>query len=680
MRIIGPLLLVAGSALAQPSITSDSVPPVVLQGSTHQFTATCTGGCSWSLAAGSVGAMDAEGLYHAPAKVTVNQSVAGCQLLTPDHGYHAPIDTLPVRSESAAWAQLLVDGGGSLSFTPHNVPGNIISAATPSRDFTFTYTGANNGSYQVPAMPDLELQTGYYYKVGDRHYFGIRPDTCTITEIYNSSANGTGYDIFPASSSGLSYAALNGALPANGSTNAAGTYMLPTGLRSQEIMKALATGATVIPHQINITLKNYSQLGSASPEWPATTVAVNGTGTIPYGARFRLKSSYVYSGTNPVTAILINTMKQYGFMATDGGLPLETYGLDTDTMPPDMATALRELKGLFPASAMTNFEFVKESDLAPSVKTGPEGGLIDPAAAAAITGYVPPQYAQVIVTDSIGSATMRVLLQGATVDFERSMYAFQAGAGSLALPYHISGLSDLSVTCTMSPSVGTLNASTCAYTPPATIATPTLTTVTVTANADATVKTQTMVVVLPAGDLGILPAAPSDYTDGAGQKWWTVSPNGAFPVAQFGTVNAASPYQDAPTSLTDWTLYGYGYHPRGDIGLDLRVAPGTYKITAKVLGSAAHEWMYLETQGQAVYPWIDTYALTGGTVAGADLVATAVVGSDGRLRIYSRRTDQYGNVTGQDTVAKLGAVLIQADTPEAPHMGGRIVGHVQLRR
>ena len=503
-------VLMVSYATAQPTITSDAAPPVVKQGTAHQFAATCTGGCTYTLAPGSVGTIDNTGLYRAPAHVTVNQSVFGCQVLPPDHAFNTPISGLPVRTESAAWVSLLANGRMPLTFDPGDTPINPISSSTPSHPLTFIYTPQNNGSYQLPAPPDLLLQGGYYHSGGDRHYLAVRPDTCAITEIYNFTGNApSGYDVFPITSSGLTYNSMNGTLP-NGSTNAAGGYFIPNTLRVQEVMKALATGASVIPHPINITLANYSQLGSSIPEWPATTVAVSAVNTIPYGARFRLKASYTYTGTSPITAILINTMKQYGFFVSDGGYSMNTYGMDSDIMPPGMAQAVQELTSLFPASAFTNFEFVRQAALAPANPLAPDGGLIDPNAARGISGYLPPQYAQVLVSDSSGTAKMRVLLQGATIDFGASMYSFQAGALAFQLPYYIRGLPSSDVTCTMSPAVGTLDASTCTYTPPAAIAVPTMTTVTVTANADSTVKTQTNVLVLPDGGLGLLPAAPSN--------------------------------------------------------------------------------------------------------------------------------------------------------------------------
>ena len=670
-RIFKASLFLPGAlgAAADPVIRSDAVPPVVLQGATHRFTATCSGGCSWSLAAGSAGRIDPDGTYHAPSRVTATQSIYGCQLLTPDSPYNARIDTLPVRPESAAWVQKIINAWRPLSLMPFNVAHNAISAGTPSRAFSFLYTRANNGLYQVPAMPDLQLQGGYYASAGDRHYIGVRPDTCEITEIYNAGSNYPSFDIFPVASSGLKYKSLNGALPAHGGVIAAGSYFLAGVLRSQEVMKALATGAGEIPHLINLTLRNYSQLGSNTPDWPATTVATRGTATIPYGARLRLKSSYHYTGSNPVTAILINTMKRYGFMITDGGFSMDAYGLDTDIMPPAMASAIVEIRNLFSARALGNFEFVKQADLAPDTRTGAAGGLMDPRKAAAIPGYVPPEYAQVIVTGATGSASIRVLLQAPAVDFERSMYSFQAGAGGFVLPYHLSGLTDTSATCSISPALGTLDAATCIYTPPAGVAAPTLATVTVTANADSNVKTATNILVLPAGKLGLLLHAPANRTDSAGQKWWAVSPNSPYPLATYGTM-LAGVYQDAPTSLPDWYVYGYTYHPRSDTGIDIQVPPGNYKVTARVLGSTRHEWLTLDSQGQLVYPYLDTRSLAGGTVTGASLEMPAVVGADGRLRVYARHTDGYGDppVRGGDVAVKLPALLIEREDAATPHI------------
>src|SRR5271169_1755521 len=80
------LLLALGvAAVAQPVITP-STPPVVAEGTTYKFTANVR--VQWSLAPGSSGTIDADGTYHAPAHLDVNQKSGGCQALPDDHVYN----------------------------------------------------------------------------------------------------------------------------------------------------------------------------------------------------------------------------------------------------------------------------------------------------------------------------------------------------------------------------------------------------------------------------------------------------------------------------------------------------------------------------------------------------------------------------------------------------------------
>src|ERR1039458_2591107 len=414
--VLFSLLAAALPALAQPTITSDSVPPVVLQGSTHHFTATCTGTCGWSLTAGSVGTINAStGVYTAPSSVNVNSSIAGCQLFPPDHGYNVRIDALPVRSESSAWNALLVSHGMPLNLWDE-FPSNVMDSGTPAYGMTFAYTPLNNSPtqppYQVLPMPAMKLQTGYYYTGGnDHHYIGVRPDTCAITELYKYAGAPFPYGGGEASSGPL-YNSLTTALPSfsGGSTDAAGTFLLSNTLRVTEITKAIANGSNVVKHAIRITLANYSQLGSAAPDWPASAVASITTGVIPYGGRFRLKSSgctatalfntsCAYTGTNPATLVILNTLKQYGLIAADGGDSMVA-GLDMDAAPPQVRDAvLTELPNMG-MNLVSDLEAVDETALAPDNVNAVDGGLVDPAKAALIGGFTPPQFAQVVVTDS----------------------------------------------------------------------------------------------------------------------------------------------------------------------------------------------------------------------------------------------------------------------------------------
>jgi hypothetical protein len=684
MRRTALFLISAALPLAaQPAITSDSTPPVVLEGSTHLFTAACTGSCNWSLASGSAGTIDHDGLYHAPAKVTVNSSINGCQLFPPDHGYNTRIDSLPVRPESAVWDQLLVNAGRALALGP-DMPVNVVDAGTAAYGMTFAYTVSNNSPpkppYQAAPMPDMKIQTGYYYGDGDHHYIGVRPDTCTVTELYRYAGNPFPYG--GTASSGTRYSTMTAALPSywGGATDAAGTFLLSNILRVSEVLKAIADGSNVVKHPIRITLLNYSQLGSAAPAWPASAVAVNASKVIPYGGRFRLKSSGCrpaalldancnYTGTNPATLVILNTLKQYGLIAADGGYSLDaSMDGDNDRAFPTLRDALRtEIPGMG-TNLVRNFEAVDESALAPASVNAADGGLIDPGKAAAIAGFTRPQFAQVVVTDSANgrTATMRIALEGAALDVEKAFYAFQAGADAYQIPYHISGVSDTSVTWSMSPALGTLDPVSGTYAPPASLAAPAATVLTVRSNAVPSLVAQTRVTVMPDGVLGLLTSAPGNYTDSHGQKWWAVSQATDYPVANPGLV-AAPPYNDGPVNSPDSYIYSYGYHPRDDTGVELRVPNGRYKVTVKMPSSNSHTLEHLEAQGQIIYNDLDRYTLAGGVARQpVDLPMPALV-TDGVLRVYARRRDQYGG-TGGDTITTLPAILIEPDAGAAPHL------------
>ncbi len=681
------LFLFVGLAVqAQPVITSDTTPPIVLHGATHSFTATGSGTITWSLTAGSVGSIvAATGVYTAPATVTVNQSIYGCQLLPPDSAYNMRVDSLPVRADSATMVGYLQAPGQPIKFVADNVPTNVLSSGTPSRAMQFVWTGGNNGNYQIPDFPTLQLQFGYYMRGGDRHYIGVRPDTCLITEIYNSGWNKPTYNIYPNSSSGLSYQSITGQLPANGGTNAAGTYLLAGMLRTQEVMKALATGATVVPHVLNISLNNYSQLcaSAGSQQWPATAFASLCTPNhIRYGDRFRLGAAYTYGGTNPVTSILVNTMKQYGFIVSDGTTgnnALDLYGLDADIPPPQMASAIDEIAALFTPANLTNFEFVDGTVVAPTTKTGPIGGLLDPTAAAA-AGYTMPQFANVCATDTNGTTCMRVLLQGPVIDFEQSEYTFQAGASAYTIPYHLTGVA-AGVTCSMSPSVGTLVAASCTYTPPASVASPTLTTITITSTANAALKTQTNVLVLPSGTLHLLSSQAANFTDNNSTVWTTLSPRSGFPAFQQTWVPnlgvSISCVGSYPTNQPpNYQVFCTGYNPRGDIGFQMRTVPGQYLVTVQIpsLAVPASSPLYFEVQGVGVYAFMHQERLANGVAnVWKSMPMPATVAADGLLTVWSRHNDD-GAAIAVDTAPQMSG--LQIDPVSCPGASTITIGGV----
>src|SRR5271165_4176882 len=154
------LLLALGiGAMAQPVITP-STPPVVAEGATYKFTANVR--VQWSLAPGSAGTIDADGTYHAPSHVDVNQKAGGCQLLPNDHIYNTRVDALPVLASSPAWMASIPSV--QVQFT-QSWGLNVMDASTPSQPMHFLYSPKNDGLYQVPVWPELKQQGGVFYNV-----------------------------------------------------------------------------------------------------------------------------------------------------------------------------------------------------------------------------------------------------------------------------------------------------------------------------------------------------------------------------------------------------------------------------------------------------------------------------------------------------------------------------------
>src|SRR4051812_25091485 len=89
-RLVLISIFLAGAMPLQAAIEITPASPLVRQGQTISFTANAP--VSWSLAPGSVGSIDADGTYHAPAHVAVQQQAGGCQLLPNGHIYNTRID------------------------------------------------------------------------------------------------------------------------------------------------------------------------------------------------------------------------------------------------------------------------------------------------------------------------------------------------------------------------------------------------------------------------------------------------------------------------------------------------------------------------------------------------------------------------------------------------------------
>ncbi|HZQ52661.1 MAG TPA: malectin domain-containing carbohydrate-binding protein [Bryobacteraceae bacterium] len=349
---------------------------------------------TWALAAGSYGTLtinsSTSATYQAPSSVTANNVFRGCQTAPNDAVWNVPIDSLPLDPNSAAWIQTM--SPYSISLAPAWGT-NVVNNLTPKVNETFVYTPNHNGLFTVPAWPALKRESGVFVsdKNGsDHHIMSINSDSCAITEIYNNyfSPRSCGSGTCTATS-GLQYNWSTYALP-TGSTAAGNVPYTPLVLHLSEIK------AQAINHALAFDLGNCRISAGNNPTsyWPSNnTYGSCGTraSAPPYGARFRLKSSFVINTQqfNLAAQTILAALKQYGMFLTDAGIDGQIY-TDSDLREDaDVQTAINQIANA--KIGFSNFEAVDES----SFMVNPNSAEVNPA-----NGIETPDgYAVVTATD-----------------------------------------------------------------------------------------------------------------------------------------------------------------------------------------------------------------------------------------------------------------------------------------
>ncbi len=282
---------------------------------------------------------------------------------------------------------------------------------------------------------------------------------------YNTNSNACDIAGTCNSQSGLKYTNSSYSLPPI-STDAAGMEIQPLVLKLQELEQALATSGT-----INHAFRNTFGIGTlaSSKIWPATTFATDG-GTVPFGARLRLKSTFDISPYSATAKILLTTLKNYGTIVCDGGNNWPMNGEST-RWPKSYYDALTEISGIG-ATLANNMEFVDESPLMISATSG-----------------LTTRNREIVTftrTSDSATASVDVALQGVAVNLSQNYLYIQASTPAQQL----TALVNIgAVTWTMSPTVGTLTSGGL-YTAPATVGSATTTTITATSTTNAAVAAQ----------------------------------------------------------------------------------------------------------------------------------------------------------------------------------------------
>jgi hypothetical protein len=553
-----------------------------------------------------------------------------------------------------------------------NIPVNYVDYTTWTPTMGFQFTSVVNGPFQIPNWPALRAQAGWLNSpnYSDHHFItvdtGIGYQTSLTTlvtgmftnggmfqELYNLTAD-TNHACLTtcAAVSGVRYSNSTYDLDPGGSidTTAAGNLITPLHLHLQEMEEALLN-STTINHAVTWTLSNSYLCGSSTAGacgqpggtrhvWPATAESFSGGGVLPYGVRFRLKSSFNISTFSPIAQILLTQLKQYGVFLTDGGIGMQT-GVELTRWPKSyfigasVVGATKEIQNAL--ITPSNFEAVDESSLQVSSSSGKT-----------------PRNREIITftrTSDSATASTDVVLTGVTVNMANDVLNVQAGAPALQLVAYAHGANDTSLTWSMNPSIGALNTSTGVYTPPATIGSVTTVTVTATSVANSAVSAFMTMTVFPVGGIRLIPGkqvpyAPDNntYTDSGGNVW---VPYVGFDSGDIYNTGASSPPWP---NTTDISLYYYQFNTNiGDSRFDFWVPNGSYTVTAKCGALfGAGQWTTFELNGTIFYPDTDVFVAAGGNNLPSDFRMSTVV-TNNQLSFVLRMPQNHNGGTGQNT-------------------------------
>ncbi|MCK6566300.1 hypothetical protein FBQ83_01395 [Chloroflexi bacterium CFX5] len=280
--------------------------------------------------------------------------IANCPMFPADNFWNAPIDSLPVHTESDAWVDsigrgetLHMDfGSGTWEGGPIGIPFNIAAgSAVPKYEPVFYYPDESDaGPYPIPENPNREWGS-------DHHVLVVDTDTCALYETYDMSFDGANWN----GGSGAIWDLNSNALRPDEwtSADAAGLPILPGLVRYDEIAEG------EIRHALRFTVEE-----TAGYVWPARhQTSEPQSGIPPMGARFRLKAGYDISGFPTEMQILLQAFKTYGIVLADNGSNWYVSGAPDERWDNDMLHLLDVLTG-------DDFEAVDTSGLMADADSG----------------------------------------------------------------------------------------------------------------------------------------------------------------------------------------------------------------------------------------------------------------------------------------------------------------------
>lgn len=278
--------------------------------------------------------------------------VGGCPIFPANNIWNQPIDTLPVRSDSATLINTIGPsrglhpdfGAGLWEGGPMGIPFITVPGSQTKYPVSFDYPAESDpGPYAIPLNAPIE---GGSNSTGDRHAIALDTTNCILYELYYAFPGGGSWT----AGSGAIFDLKSNALRPNEwtSADAAGLPIMPGLITYDEIL------AGEIKHVIRFTVPQTRR----ETVWPARHVASNLTGAqYPrMGERFRLKASFDVSPFPPEVQIILRAMKKYGLIVSDNGSAWYVQGAPDDRWNNDNLARLGAVTG-------SNFEAVDATSL-----------------------------------------------------------------------------------------------------------------------------------------------------------------------------------------------------------------------------------------------------------------------------------------------------------------------------
>jgi hypothetical protein len=505
--------------------------------------------------------------YTAPASIATVASEGGCQTGPGDSVLNTNISALPVHAESSAWLAYL--GSDGFLFEP-SWNYNILTASSPTTEAMKFYYGQTSGSYPALTYPfnrEGGQMTGNTGGQVDHHTLTVTTHNCHFFEVYGrpfnlantyTCSNGTtGCD----AQSGSTYAGTDYALTGDGTTGS--NLPLVEETQIEEIKNNTIHHAQLVTMSVKVGVL-----------WPASPVDAPAFTYLPYGARLRLKSSFVTSSYSTYAQNILNGWKHYGMIFDDIGNTGGILWAPSIASDPVVLASVREAMA---AINFTNIEVVDES----SLMLDPASNQVNPA-----NGYVTPvNSGYFTATDTTAQSDGNKYsvhgspsLQGVVIGVPHTQLTMIPGSYSYTLPSWVTGSTNQTVTWALTSGVGSLSGA--VYTPPTSVSSQSAVVLTATAAADTAIHLTQYINLIPVGADGN--TRISSYTTTVADS--EASPGPYTWATAIGTLdgNQVQTGPDFPAWLTTSLersvyldrLYNYG----NDLHFQLIVPNGNYQV------------------------------------------------------------------------------------------------------